>query len=128
MKIPETLIIGGHEIKVLVPYKFRDRSDSTGQYDHGLKEIRLTDVDSCGNQSAESGILVAFLHEILHAIDYIAGHRIFVDQVGERAMEGIAEGLFQVLRDNELNFTEIADGAIGEVLDKDGASIVRVEK
>ena len=104
MKIPERLKIGGHWYEVKYPYHFLERDGMVGQQDWHLKEIRIGDTDGCGNQAAESRIAVTLIHEILHACDYITGHRMFEEKEGENKLEGLSEVLFQVLRDNDLNF------------------------
>lgn len=98
MKIPKKLKIGGHEVKVVFPYHFKERFDLCGQYDDGVKEIRIAEVDGGGGRRAQSGIWVSLIHEILHAIDINSGHGIFKDM--EPAIEGISNGIFQVLVDN----------------------------
>jgi hypothetical protein len=100
--IPSTLKIGGHNIKVIYPYNFKERSDTNGQYDKNLCEIRIAGVDTCGNTIVESELWVTLLHEILHAIDYVSGHRMFCGEDGEAKIEGLSEGLYQVLNDNGL--------------------------
>ena len=106
MKIPKTLKIGGHEYKVLFPYNFRELSNTNGQIDPHLKEIRLCGDDGAGNKRTNSATLVTLLHEILHGIDRHTGHRIFDSENGEKVIEGFSEGLYQVLKDNKLNFGE----------------------
>ena len=98
MKLPESIKIGGHTVKVICPYEFKERVDIDGQYDHELKEIRLSEVDAGGNKKATGVIMVTFIHEFLHAVDYCSGHKIFVNN--EPAIEGISEGIYQVLVDN----------------------------
>ena len=104
MDIPKELKIGGHIVRVFYPYEFKERSDLNGQFDKGLSEIRIAESDACGARKSESEIMVTFLHEILHAIDYCTGHRMFEGDDGERYIEGISEGLYQVLKDNKLVF------------------------
>ena len=98
MKIPKSIKIGGHKIKVVYPYRFTERYDRRAQYDDNFKEIRVSDCDCAGNKSADSAIFVSFIHEVLHAIDIISGHEVF--SKNEPAIEGISEGVFQVLVDN----------------------------
>lgn len=104
MKIPKKIKVGGHEIKVLCPYEFRERCDINGSYDKAMGEIRICKVDGGGNPRIDSEIAVTLLHEILHACDYVSGHRMFEGQDGENKIEGLSEVLYQVLRDNKLKF------------------------
>lgn len=106
MKIPKTLKISGHSYKVTFPYIFTERFDRWGDCDDAIKQIRIMEVDGSGTKRAESAISVTFLHEILHAIDYLTGHEQFRGPEGEKRIEAISEGLFQVLRDNKLRFDE----------------------
>ena len=101
-RLPDSLKIGAHEVKVVFPYPFKERDDLVGQYDKGLGVIRISEFDYCGNKRVESEIWVTFLHEILHAIDYATGHRMFCGGENEPKIEGLSEGLYQVLNDNGL--------------------------
>ena len=98
MKIPKKLKIGGHWIEIVYPYHFKERTDICGHYDCPVNKIRITDVDLSGNKRAESQIIVSLIHEVLHTVDVISGHEIFTGN--EKAIEGISEGILQVLVDN----------------------------
>ena len=102
IELPKKIKVYGHDVKVLFPYNFRERYDLFGQCDWDLKEIRISELDSSGNKRPESSILVTFLHEILHVVDFASGQRIFNEN--EKAIEGISEGLFQVLSENKIVF------------------------
>jgi len=108
MKIPKTIKIGGHTVKIVYPYVFTERGDLTGQFDKPMSEIRIAKITNDVERS-ESEIAVTFLHEILHGVDYVTGQRVFDGPDGESKIEGISEVLFQVLRDNELDFSHEAD-------------------
>lgn len=97
--IPKKLKIGGHEYEIIFPYVFTERFDRCGDHDFELKRIRITEYD--GNQKRpESGIMVTFIHEVLHAIDCTSGHCMFRGDDGEKYTEALSEGLYQVLVDN----------------------------
>lgn len=100
MKIPEKIKIGGHIVKVIYPYCFKEILGTVGQWDSQLKEIRITDKDPGGSQRAKSAIIVTFIHEVLHAIDNLTGRHNFEDANGEKAVEGYSEAIYQVLIDN----------------------------
>ncbi len=105
MKIPKKLKIGGHQYEVEYPYAFKERGDITGQHDAESLKIRISSTDSYSHkEKPESVIAENFLHEILHAADYISGHEIF--KGNEAAVCGVSEILFQILRDNKLHFDE----------------------
>lgn len=107
MEFPELLKVGGHEIKVLYPYNFRERADNSAQCDKSLNELRINDEDGCGNKRPESNTGVDFLHELLHMIDKIYCNR-KIENLGHGVEEeivcGLSEGLYQVLSDNKLSF------------------------
>lgn len=96
--IPKTLKIGGHEYKVICPYTFKERSDSHAQLDFPLKEIRISGTDSTGNIKPDSSMVVSFIHEILHAVDFNTGHMVF--DGNEKAVDGFSECIYQILVDN----------------------------
>ena len=98
MKIPKSIKIGGHVVKVLYPYNFTERNDIDAQCDHCLNEIRISGYDISGLRMAESVLMVNFIHEVLHRIDVISGHKVFFKN--EPAIEGISEIIYQVLVDN----------------------------
>ena len=105
MRIPERLKIGGHEYRVIYPYHFTERGDRGADHDFSTKVIRIDGKDSWSHEECpESGIAVMFLHEILHGCDLITGGGIFSGDDGEAKIERLSEALFQVLRDNKLDF------------------------
>ena len=125
IEIPENLKIGAHNVKVIFPHEFRERVDLQGQYDKPLAEIRIAKLDSCGNSRALSEIWVTLFHEIIHAIDHSTGHGMFLGADGEKWIEGLSEGLYQVFNDNGL--LKLHQGAEDcpycAVTSKDGAEL-----
>ncbi len=106
MKIPPTLKIGGRTYKVLYPHTFRDNVRPLyGLHDAATQTIRITNKDENNCRRNPQSITHTFLHEIIHAIDncYFAGHLTAWEQ-GENAVDQIAEGLLQVIKDNNLDF------------------------
>lgn len=101
MKIPESLKIGGHEYKVIYPHDFTDCVNVNGLTDTEAKQIKIRQMTLGGGPRAESGVAVTLLHEILHAVDHYTGHDVFEN---EEHVHGIAEGLYQVMKDNKLVF------------------------
>ena len=101
LKFIDSVTIAGHKWKVLYPYHFKERTDYNGQADTALLEIRVTDVDECGNVRPDIVIIKTFLHELVHAIDrhycmWMIGRE--VDK--ENLTEGMATGLTQVMMEN----------------------------
>ena len=100
MKIPSKLKIGGHWFTIKYPYIFQERFDRYAQCDDTKKTIYITEVDGNGAKRIKSGIIVSYIHEILHAIDMNTGHKTFVGNEGENKLEALSEGIYQVLVDN----------------------------
>ena len=102
MEIPKTIKIGGHTYKVEYPYSFEERYDIYGQWNDPKKKIYISEVDGNGVKRADSAIAVTFIHEILHAIDSMAGLDLFNSKekgVREPA-EVVSEIIYQILVDN----------------------------
>jgi hypothetical protein len=87
IKLPSTIKMGGHMIKVLHPYEFKERSDLAGQISWGSKEIRIAYGDSGGEKYADTHILQTFLHEVIHGFDNATGNSIFNADDHERREE-----------------------------------------
>jgi len=98
--IPSKIKIGGHWYEVKYPYTFQERFDRHAQCDTAKKIIYLSAVDGNGEKKAKSHILVSLIHEILHAVDIQSGHSTFSGDDGENKIEGLSEGIYQVLIDN----------------------------
>lgn len=96
--LPEKVKVGAHTFQVLFPYKFRERIDATGQCDYLLGEIRISDMDACGVVRRDTTILLSFIHELLHACDYVSGHGVFYNN--EPAIEGLSQAIAAVFVDN----------------------------
>jgi hypothetical protein len=99
MKIPDYLKIGGHKVKIDKNYMFREIDNNLGL------SLLLEDKILLGSQSqgiplSDTTNCVNLMHEIFHWIDFVyLGKKLSEDEV-----KVLAEGFFQVLRDNELDF------------------------
>ena len=102
MKIPKSIKIGGHTYKIEYPYKFGERYDIYGQWNDPKKIIYVSEVDGNGVKRADSSIVVTFIHEILHAIDGMAGLELFSrnKEGGRESAEVVSEIIYQILVDN----------------------------
>ena len=92
MKIPETLKVGGNVYKV-IDWDFKESVDLLGQADNTVLEIRL-----CKNVKNPLKKEEVFLHEMLHAINYVNLSSI----LEEKIINKLSQGLYQVLKDNGL--------------------------
>lgn len=101
MKIPECLKVSGHEIRV----EFSDTSHIRGQgeFNHYHNLIRLESEED----TPEDNLAESFLHEIIECIK--AKNNLTIEHTD---LSVLSESLFQVLRDNRLNFHN-AEGVIG---------------
>jgi hypothetical protein len=108
MVLPKSIKIGQYTYQVIFPYRFKERSDYAGQADHDLLELRISDVDQCGNIRPDSATFVVFIHEILHCIDRIyCMNRIGKEQAKEELIEALAQGITQVFVDNDQPFLKM---------------------
>ena len=99
MNIPKTLKIGGHIYKIIFPYVFKERYDRVADCDRDACTIRIAEKE-CEVPRTDSYITVSLIHEVLHAIDNLTGQGIFKGTDGEKKIEGLSEGIYQVLVDN----------------------------
>ena len=106
MKLPKWLKIGGHEVRVLYPHHFRQNSDLCGQADYGLNEIRVAELDLCGEKRSDSSIETTFLHEVIHWVGHVYHGEKSLD---EQLVCALAQGLHQVLKDNKIKFYDHID-------------------
>lgn len=100
MKIPKKLKVMGRNIKIIYPYRFKERTDLLGQWDAASNTIRLASVDSGNQKISKSAVFIALLEEVMHAIDQCTGHRVFDNEDNHKGLPGICEGIYQVLLDN----------------------------
>jgi len=99
MKIPDYLKIGGHKIRVIKNHLFTEIDHCLGM-SLELEDKILLSPQEQGIPLCESAEAVNFLHEIIHWVDIVyLGRKLSEDEV-----KVLAEGFFQVLRDNKLNF------------------------
>ena len=99
MKIPNHLKIGGHKVEIKKNHLFREIDHCLGMTLELEDKILLSSKEQ-GIPLSEAPEAVNFLHEIFHWVDIVyLGRKLTEDEV-----KVLAEGFFQVLRDNELNF------------------------
>lgn len=107
MKIPKLVKIGGRDYRVIYPHKFQDSHCVLyGLHDPGTQTIRLSLKDEQGSDRHPQSIEHTLLHEIIHAIDAVYfGGKLSAWDKGEDAIDQLAEGLMQVIKDNKLDFS-----------------------
>ena len=99
MKIPKTLKIAGHKVEVFNNHHFQEREDVDGHGNLTNNFIMIGDTIESESQRAS-----VFLHEIMHFIVY--RYLANLNSLKEETIDSLTEGLFQVLRDNKLNFSD----------------------
>jgi hypothetical protein len=106
MKIPESLKVGGMLIKVIFPveqmaYK-KDESGNDERWDGSVListgTMKIADRNKEGDIYTEDYIEQIFMHELLHAINYVYDS----DALSEDEIERLSQGLYQVLKDNKI--------------------------
>ena len=98
LRIPSKLKVGGTTYKIIKDYKFIERFDLIGQIENLKCEIRLQSNDGSGKFNHDRKLQI-FIHELLHAIDYVYNANKFKD---DDTIERLSQGLYQVLKDNKL--------------------------
>ncbi|MCX6262622.1 MAG: hypothetical protein NTY95_17620 [Bacteroidia bacterium] len=106
MKIPESLKVGGMLIKIFYPAEqviFKDEKGEDAQADGKIListgEMHIANKNIKENNTyTEDYIGQVFMHEILHAIDYVYNS----DRLPEEEIERLSQGLYQVLKDNQI--------------------------
>jgi len=101
MKIPKRLKVGGHIFKIEYPYLFLERTDVDGHTDFCADKIMITGVNSAGVENSPNYVEFVFWHEVFHTIDQIyCCNGIGSTHNVEEMMDGLAQGLLQILHDN----------------------------
>jgi len=91
MRIPKTVKIGGYTYKVII--RVIDKHEKAiGRGDNNMLEILIE--KNIPNQKQEE----VFIHEVLHAIDYVYNSL----ALKEGEVERLSEGLYQVFKDNKI--------------------------
>ena len=101
MKIPKSIEVAGREFQISYPHIFQERLDVFGHTDFATGKVYITNIDSAGKDMDESFSDITFWHELFHMID----RAYCCNMIGQSAdkedmIEGLAQGLFQVLKSN----------------------------
>lgn len=100
MIIPKKIKIASHIFKVLCPYKFQERDDIFGRIDLATNTIYIT-TDSNGSPCSVTHTAATFFHELIHGLDRLyCSNNIGEEGDKEDLIEGLSQGLAQVLADN----------------------------
>ena len=102
MKIPKKLKIAGHTYEVVTGHNFNERADLDGLCSSRACKILVGDGDPSWGGMAASARAVVFLHEVIHAI--LDRYGTVQQEHDEKLVDAIAEGLYQVIKDNKLRF------------------------
>lgn len=101
MIIPKKTKVASHIFKILCPHIFQERDDVFGRIDFATNTIYIGTVDGSGNKCSETHTVAIYFHEVFHAIDRLyCQNKIGEDVPKEELIEGLAQGLVQVLSDN----------------------------
>jgi len=96
--MPKTLKIGGFIYDVIYPHKFETENNLLGLHEYQEIKIKVAD-EYIGKKLPWSRRHEILTHEILHAIDHVFSE----GKLEEGDLSKLSVGLYQVLRDNNLN-------------------------
>ena len=96
MKIPGEIKIGGH-VYAVQDHDFME-DDCMGQFFDAAKKIVLRNIDFTGKELPLSYKWNTFIHEVLHAIDFLHGESIF--NRNEDSIDAYGDAVYQILVDN----------------------------
>jgi len=98
MKIPRSIKIASHKVKIRVVKNIKEPSGVLGYADltHNLIVLRK---EYNGQSLDESTITEVLLHEIVHQVAELYGINL-----SEKEVKQLGAGLLQVIRDNRLDF------------------------
>ena len=101
MGIPKRLTVAGRIFHILFPHVFQERSDVYGHTDFSTGKMYITGVDGAGRTIREDALDITFWHEVFHIIDRAYCCNMIGQQTSKEDMiEGLAQGVYQVLVDN----------------------------
>ena len=101
VKLPKTVRVGCFDYKIVFPYKFVEADDRTAQHSYYDLDIRIAEEHR--RKRNETKLLVSFLHELIHAIDYSYGLLMF----SEEQVNALSNLLFQFIRENAQDYWDI---------------------
>lgn len=100
MKIPERVIVGGHNISVELKEVIFDNDNSPAMGMAYLIQDRIeVATHYVGLPVSVDNKGMALIHEIIHHIDSVYGIKL-----KERQVEDLSQGVYQVLKDNSFEF------------------------
>lgn len=100
MRLSKYVTVGGHEIKILFPYRFSERTDLWAQYDDALKEIKVKAIDQGGVKASEGFIFESLIHELFHSIDIDRHIYLFDGEDGENRVNALSSGVYAFIKAN----------------------------
>ena len=101
IKLPKTVKIGPCVYTVKLEKKLKNnktKEEALGETHNASSVMKLAFKTDEGNVSDQQ-IILTFLHEILHAVDYVTGDGLFERRV-ESKIDLLATMLFGLLKDN----------------------------
>jgi len=101
MKIPRTIKICGHKVRVKTVKNFRPPFDEALGYSDLTHNLIVLRTEFNGISLEDSTRKEVFLHEIIHFISELYGI-----SLNETKVRQLGAGFYQVLIDNKLNFLE----------------------
>jgi len=108
VKLPKKIPVGGHKYEVKYPYKFKEDSTVLGMCDWLKLEIQISSVDN-NNPIAFQRTMTVFLHELIHAVDFIYNRGSLSNEAenNEKMVDALAFGLYDVFSNNKVRLNSL---------------------
>jgi hypothetical protein len=124
MKIPKLIKVGGMLIKIFYPTEpkiFKDEKGEDTQVDGKViistGEMHLANKNETDSWKKENNVYTedyigqVFMHEVLHAVDYVYNS----DHLFEDEIERLSQGLYQVFKDNKIIVSEVDESVDAKI-------------
>lgn len=100
VNLPGKVVVGGQIYNVIYPYIFGDDPEFGGMHFGWELVIKIADTIE-GRKVRDENVKVTFIHELLHAIDFIYFNEVIDSDEG--IIEVLSSGLFHIFHDNKIS-------------------------
>ena len=107
LRLPKKVNVGGVAYKIVYPYDFVDDRSLLGLCEW-LEDTILLSGNMAGKPIDKQTVIHTFIHELLHAIDFVYfGGEFVTEESDNYLIDTLAMGLLQVFRDNAIDLNSV---------------------